>query len=564
MYVLGRVRSSWVAVAMGIAVLVAAATAAGAVGGRDAASAGSGTLRIGRGPDFQTLDTGLDYTAEGWQLEYATCARLYNYPDAPPPAGSNPIPEVASDFPTFSRDGRTITIALRRGFSFNTGERIAAANFVTAFNRDANPQLQTSTNPPQTSAAVAYMHEIIGADAVVDGKAAAISGVRALKPYTLQIRMTRRVPDLVYRLAMPLFCPVPADAPPRELELPPGSGPYFIASHVPNQRVVLNRNPHYGGNRHPHVRQIVYNLGVGGEACRIAVEQNQLDACTVPGIPGDDFRELAGKYGVNRKGGRFFANPTLATWFFAFNHQRPAFKGQGQIPLKQAINWAIDRHALAATRGFLGGKRTDQILPPAIGRPANIYPLGGGAEEREDARLARAQALAAKAKLQPKTLVLYTANVPAPTQQAQIFQYDLKRIGIDVEVKLFSPYELGLRAGTRGEPYDVYLWGWGADYPDPAGFFTPLLGSTITHSAGVNTAYYDRPRYNRLVDAANRLQGLARQAAFAKVDEDMMRNDPPWAPFLNQVARDFISQSFGCYLFQPGLSFIDLVAACKK
>ena len=54
--------------------------------------------------------------------------------------------------------------------------------------------------------------------------------------------------------------------------------------------------------------------------------------------------------------------------YFVFNHDRPAFKGEGQIPLKQAINWALDRHALAQATGYLAGKRTDQILPPALAR----------------------------------------------------------------------------------------------------------------------------------------------------------------------------------------------------
>jgi len=27
---------------------------------------------------------------------------------------------------------------------------------------------------------------------------------------------------------------------------------------------------------------------------------------------------------------------------------------------------------------------------------------------------------------------------------------------------------------------------------------------------------------------------------------------------------DFVSQSFGCYLYQPALAFMDLAVACKK
>lgn len=61
---------------------------------------------------------------------------------------------------------------------------------------------------------------------------------------------------------------------------------------------------------------------------------------------------------------------------FAFNHDRPAFKGPGQIPLAEAINWAVDRRAMVAARGYLGGKRTDQILPAAMTRPAALYALG--------------------------------------------------------------------------------------------------------------------------------------------------------------------------------------------
>ena len=78
------------------------------------------------------------------------------------------------------------------------------------------------------------------------------------------------------------------------------------------------------------------------------------------------WRALAEKYGINRPGGQVFVTPLAGTWYYAFNHSRPAFRGRGQIPLKKAINFAIDRPALARTFGYLFGKRTDQMLPPAL------------------------------------------------------------------------------------------------------------------------------------------------------------------------------------------------------
>ena len=63
--------------------------------------------------------------------------------------------------------------------------------------------------------------------------------------------------------------------------------------------------------------------------------------------------------------------------FFAFNHERPAFKGPARSRSKKAINYAIDRPAMARAFGHLAGKRTDQMLPPALARPESLYPLRG-------------------------------------------------------------------------------------------------------------------------------------------------------------------------------------------
>src|SRR5207245_1889775 len=153
--------------------------------------------------------------------------------------GAIVIPEVATGFPKVSRDGKSQTIQLRHSYRFHTGQAVTAQNFVASFNRDANPKMQS----PST----AYLHEIVGADAVMDGTAQTISGVRALGRYTLQIRTARRLPDLVSRLTMPFFCPIAVNSPLEEIDDPLGSGPYYVASLVPNRQVVLKRNPFYRG-----------------------------------------------------------------------------------------------------------------------------------------------------------------------------------------------------------------------------------------------------------------------------------------------------------------------------
>jgi len=521
--------------------LLAAAALAG-----DAQKKG-GTLRIGTFVDPGTMDTGIGTDPD---LEFATCAKLFNLPDKPAPQGARVIPEVAASFPVVSRDGKTQTIELRRGYRFHNGARITAASFIAALDRDASPTLQSWVTQ--------YMHEIVGADAVIEGKAQRISGLRARGPYTLEIRTARPVADLPARLAIGAFCPVAPGTPPVENQAPLGSGPYYVASYVPNRQVVLERNRFYQGPRPANVDRVVRTIGVGPEACRAAVERDELDYC-YPGIPVAAAGETADRYGINK--GRFFFDRTLTSLFFAFNHDRPAFKGVGQIPLKQAINWAIDRPALVRAFGYLGGRRTDHILPAPFGPKGSIYPLGGVSERS----LRRAKALLARARLKPEKLVLYAMGVGPSLMQAQVFQFDLRRLGIDVEIKYFSPATLGEKAGTRGEPFDVVLTGWNLDYADPVSFFGPLLnGATIGKIGNSNLAYFDRPKYNREIARINSLTGDARRRAWAHLDVDMMRNDPPWAPFMNGASRILVSKSLGCFVFQPVIGFVDIAAVCKK
>ena len=71
---------------------------------------------------------------------------------------------------------------------------------------------------------------------------------------------------------------------------------------------------------------------------------------------------------------------------------------------------------------------------------------------------------------------------------------NLSAIGIDVEVKEFPYGVLVAKAGTKGEPFDIALTGWIADYPDPFNFLNNLLdGTRIKAHGNSNLAYFDDP-----------------------------------------------------------------------
>ena len=57
----------------------------------------------------------------------------------------------------------------------------------------------------------------------------------------------------------------------------PLAGPYYVASHVAGQSLVLKRNPNYAGERPQGVEEIHYEFGVPTERATEQVEAGEAD-----------------------------------------------------------------------------------------------------------------------------------------------------------------------------------------------------------------------------------------------------------------------------------------------
>ena len=139
------------------------------------------------------------------QFHYATCAKLFNYPDASGAAGSGSCPRSRPAGPTVTDGGRTYTFRIRPGYRFSppSNEPVTAESFRHEIERVLSPRL----NPGPW--ALAEFSDVVGAAAYNAGKASHISGV-SVRGDALVIRLAKPAPDLPARLARPAFCAVPA------------------------------------------------------------------------------------------------------------------------------------------------------------------------------------------------------------------------------------------------------------------------------------------------------------------------------------------------------------------
>ena len=99
-------RKLWLSTALVAVALLAVFAGSGAAKSAKAGAQG-GTLNIDLPNDVDYTDPALDYLSTGWEIEYATCLKLMNYPDANGAKGSQLVPEAARGFPKVSNSGKT-------------------------------------------------------------------------------------------------------------------------------------------------------------------------------------------------------------------------------------------------------------------------------------------------------------------------------------------------------------------------------------------------------------------------------------------------------------------------
>lgn len=465
-----------------------------------------GIFRLGTTGSSTQIDPQVAYVTTAWWLEYATAAKLYNYPDKRGQAGGLLRPEVASGF-TVSGDGRTYTFAIRNGFRFSDGTQVTAKNFAYAIDRAANHDLAAPaaafiTDPGGT--------DIVGARAVNDGHGAHVSGVAA-RGNKLTIRLTRPDSSLLTKLAMPFFQAT-------SLKLPlksevtagyPSAGPYYFTTNLVNERTSLRRNPHWHGNRPRHLSGVDIQWNLDEQTAYQQTLANQLDEGP---IPAAERQAVFNRFGVNKS--RFWKMPINCMGFIPFNLERGIFAKNPAM--RKAVNWALDRTEYSG--GNFGITPWTHLLTP-------LAPGAVTAKKKQPygvhANIAKARKLAAGHFRDGKITVLYRSSGTLSPQQAQIVRDALIQLGFDpakIVMKGFSGAQIYDAMGVKGNDADIGVsMGWCSDYPDDS-FLSPALFYTQFHG------------YDAKIAAARKLPPAQRAKALGKLDIQLMKNVAPLAP----------------------------------
>jgi DNA-binding SARP family transcriptional activator/ABC-type oligopeptide transport system substrate-binding subunit len=494
-----------------------------------------------------------------YQIEFATCAKLLNYPDKPPPEGLRLAPEIAAAMPTISPDRRTYSFIVRPGYRFSppSNQPVTAETFRHSIERALSPRL--ARNPiGQIPPGPLVIGDIEGERAFRDGAATHISGLRA-RGGRLSITLVRPSPDFLERLSLPFFCPVPDRTPlvagaARATKPGPGgqilftgpysAGPYYIADYDSDAGyVVLKRNPNYHGPRPHSLDAIAIREGVDAAAAIDLVEHRGWDGITGlsdqlldPGRAVDQ-RWGAGSPAVLSGDRRYFTTPGARTRFIAFNTSRGVF---ADPQVRRAAALALDRSALAATWSELP---TDQLLSPGLPgfRDRDAYPL--------HASVAKARTMAGGQTR--RAAMAIRADCDRCRETADLVKRDLAAIGVDVRVREVPDFDGALRALAR---FDLLDGETGILYPDSASFLASAIREIPPGWA--------RTAVRRKVEGVANLSGPDRQAAAAALADRLTTTSVDVVAYGAAQTSQFIGPRIGCRVFTPAAPGLDLAALC--
>ncbi len=518
-------RRLWLSVAMlvtGASLLVASSFASAA--GNSGALKKGGIWKVGTTGASVQVDPQLAYITTAWWLEYATAAKLYNYPDKSGPAGSKLVPEVASHF-TVGNGGKKYTFFIRKGFKFSDGTPVTAASFKYAIDRTANkalasPGAQFITDDTGTN--------IVGAQAVNNGQGNSVSGAQ-VKGNKLVVNLTKGDGTFMAKITMPFF-----QATSKKLSLTkevvsvsgndlPSAGPYYMSRNNVNQLTSLRQNKYWtpgpGRTRPRNLTGLDLQWNLNEQTAFNQTKANQLDEGP---LPAAEVQGVASQYGVNKS--RFWTKPVNCTGYLPMNTQNSLFKGN--LPLRQAVNYAVSRAPYVQQAGPYAGQPWTHIFNPGVPGWKNtvIYKKS----------LTTAKRLAAGHMRDGKITVYYRSGASANEAQAQIVRQDLINLGFNsgnITMKGFSGGNIYDAMGKRGTDADMGVsMGWCSDYPDPYDWINILLyGPSIQAENNVNYSYFNNPTWNKRMANAAKLVGPKRLKVYGQMDIDIMKKAAPMA-----------------------------------
>jgi peptide/nickel transport system substrate-binding protein len=410
------------------------------------------------------------------------------------------VPDLAKDTGKASDDGKTWTYTLKDDLKFSDGSPITSADIKWGIERSFAPAFSGGLGYHKT-----LLADGPGYQGPFEGKE--LSSIETPDDKTVVFHLSRAYGDWPWVVSTPAFSPVPKGkgAEADYGEHPVTSGPYQVADYEKGVQVKLTRNTHWD-KKTDDVRlglpnEIVFSLGQDATVVSQRLVEDSGDdqsAFSASFVAPAQLAQLQGDPSAKQ---RLVTSESGALAFLALNTQRGVLTNP---KVRQAFQYAVDKSAYqvaSAGNAKLAGDIATTLITPGISGREEFDLYGTKPTGDPD----KAKKLLADAGypngLDNLQLVVQTEN--NYPEKAQAIQAALAKANIKVDIRSLDSDAYDAEVTTNPNPtYDLTLTSWQPDFPSPNANLQPLFASSEIGGGGYNSARYDNPEVDQLIEEA--------------------------------------------------------------
>ncbi|MFF9000842.1 ABC transporter substrate-binding protein [Streptomyces achromogenes] len=511
---------------------VAYADAAGSAGpAKDVPGARpGGTITVYQEAGLSHLDPGQIYVSDSGQVANLLFRRLTQFQEDDK-GDVTVVGDLATDSGKSSDGGRTWTYTLKDGVKDENGDVLTSADIRHTVERqyarfifDGPTYLQTWLSGTD------YRKALPGGG--FDGKHLPASVLDTPDDKTVVFHFDQPRPDLPQTLAMPGYAVVPAkgDTKERYEKKPVATGPYKIAENKAGKILKLVRNtgwdPKTDAVRHQYADGFTFQFGVTESTQTkrlIADEGDNRNAIQLTGgVDATQIQDVIKNPDVNKRTVKGY-QPYVMT--LTFNLDRVKNK-----KVREAATYAVNSKSLIAGEGgAYGGDVAPNLFAPTLPGYEPAYDPYGRLKTPQG-NVAKAKEILKDVPAAEKKLVFAYAN-SEPGQRRKVAVEDaLSKAGFDVVAKEIDAASYYEQIAKLDNPYDMYITGWGQDWPSPGTVVTPIYDGSQVVDGSSNYSHVKDPKVDALIKKALTQQPAEAAKTWREAHHYLLENVLPAAP----------------------------------
>ncbi|MFD6425096.1 ABC transporter substrate-binding protein [Streptomyces sp. NPDC060198] len=524
-----------------------------------------GTAEVYNDTDFSHLDPGQIYVSDGGLLSRLIYRGLTQYKEAN--GKLTVVGDLATDSGKVSDGGKTWTYTLKDGVKDQNGHVIDSADIRHTVERLYSTNITDGPVFLQqwlSGAGNAYRKAYEGP---YKGKHLPDSVLETPDAKTVVFHFPAAEPDLPQALAMAGYSVVPKDTDTQAKydSAPVAVGPYKIAEFKPGKGMKLVRNTNWDAKtdsvRHQYVDgfNIEYNHDDTDQTKTILADRGAAkNAVMFTGQVATE--QLKAVTSDKAAMARTIQGYAPYVWQMNFNLDRMTDK-----KLRDAITLALPASAIAkADGGAYGGEVANSLMSPTTpGYDDTFDPFERKTKANGD--LAKAKKLVKEAGAEGKKIVYAYGNTPVRQQQAVLIANALGKIGLDVQKKEIDSATWYERVGKVDNGYDIYMTGWGQDWPSASTVIPPVYNGTAIQDGSSNYSHINDPHVNSEIERILKITDVAEATkAWAALNEYISTEINPAAPVYYTKVFQIAGSNIGGLRYSTVQSYTDVTQIFLK